>query len=113
VARGGGEVGEPRTPLRCASGGSAGSGLVGCCGSPGGRGEVQASHGGDLQALACSGMFIPLLNFGLTGVVATLVALALKPPGPLVGTVAAPCGLSFLGAAITLGSGATTACNDG
>jgi hypothetical protein len=48
-------------------------------------------------------MFIPLLNSGLTGVVAALVALASKAAGPLGGTMAAACGRSFLGASRTSG----------
>jgi hypothetical protein len=55
------------------------------------------------QPLASSGMFIAFLNSGLTGVVAALVAVALDAPGPLVGVVAAACGLSFLGASVAQG----------
>ena len=50
-----------------------------------------------LQPLASSGMFIAFVNAALTGVFAALVAVALDAPGPLVATVAAACGLSFLG----------------
>jgi hypothetical protein len=56
-----------------------------------------------LQPLTGSGMFIAFLNSGLTGVVAALVAMALDEPGPLVGVVAAACGLSFLGTSVAQG----------
>ena len=46
--------------------------------------------------------FIMLVNSGLTGVFAALVAVGLDAPGPLVGTVAAACGLAFLGSSVTL-----------
>ena len=55
------------------------------------------------QPLASSGAFIMLVNAGLTGVFAGLVAVALDAPGPLVGAVAAACGLAFLGISVTLG----------
>ena len=55
------------------------------------------------QPLASSGAFIMLVNAGLTGVFAGLVAVALDAPGPLVGAVAAACGLAFLGISIVLG----------
>jgi hypothetical protein len=48
-----------------------------------------------LQPLASSGMFIAFVNSALTGVFAALAAVALGAPGPLVGTVAAVCGLSL------------------
>jgi hypothetical protein len=44
-----------------------------------------------------------LVNSGLTGVFAALVAVALDAPGPLVGAVAAACGLAFLGVSVILG----------
>ena len=46
--------------------------------------------------------FIMLVNSGLAGVFAALVAVGLDAPGPLVGTVAAACGLTFLGVSVTL-----------
>ena len=55
------------------------------------------------QMLASSWMFIAFVNSGLTGVLAALVAVALDAPGPLVGTVAAAGGLSFLGASAAQG----------
>jgi hypothetical protein len=42
------------------------------------------------------------VNSGLSGVFAALVAVALDAPGPLVGVVAAACGLAFLGISLTL-----------
>jgi hypothetical protein len=56
-----------------------------------------------LQPLASSGMFIAFVNAALTGVFAALVAVALDAPGPLVGMVAATCGLSFLSISIIQG----------
>ena len=56
-----------------------------------------------LQPLASSGTFIIFLNSGLTGAFAALVAVALNAPGPLVGLVAAACGLSFIGLSVALG----------
>jgi hypothetical protein len=56
-----------------------------------------------VQPLASSGAFVTFLNAGLTGAFAALVAVALNAPGPLVGIVAAACGLSFFGFSITLG----------
>jgi hypothetical protein len=53
-------------------------------------------------ALASSAAFIVLVNSGLSGVFAALVAVALDAPGPLVGVVAAACGLAFLGISLTL-----------
>jgi hypothetical protein len=53
-------------------------------------------------ALASSAAFILLVNSGLSGVFAALVAVALDAPGPLVGVVAAACGLAFLGISLTL-----------
>jgi len=53
-------------------------------------------------ALASSAAFILLVNSGLSGVLAALVAVALDAPGPLVGAVAAACGLAFLGISLTL-----------
>jgi hypothetical protein len=52
--------------------------------------------------LASSAAFILLVNSGLSGVFAALVAVALDAPGPLVGAVAAACGLAFLGISLTL-----------
>jgi hypothetical protein len=54
------------------------------------------------QALASSGAFIVLVNSGLSGVLAGLVAVAFGAPGRLVGVVAAACGLAFLGVSLTL-----------
>src|SRR5918995_3763708 len=53
-------------------------------------------------ALASSAAFILLVNSGLSGVFAALVAVALDAPGPLVAVVAAACGLAFLGISLTL-----------
>jgi hypothetical protein len=55
------------------------------------------------QPFASTGAFITLVNSGLTGVFAALVAVALDAPGPLVGAVAAACGLAFLGVSVILG----------
>jgi hypothetical protein len=55
------------------------------------------------QPLASSGAFMVFVNSGLTSVLAALVAVALNAPGPLVGGVAAACGLSFLGATLAVG----------
>jgi hypothetical protein len=54
------------------------------------------------QPFASTTTFITLVNSGLTGVFAALVAVALDAPGPLVGTVAAACGLAFLGTSAAL-----------
>jgi len=54
------------------------------------------------QPFASSTTFIMLVNAGLTGVFAALVAVALDAPGPLVATVAAACGLAFLGTSAAL-----------
>ena len=54
------------------------------------------------QPFASSTAFITLVNAGLTGVFAALVAVGLHAPGPLVATVAAACGLAFLGTAAAL-----------
>jgi hypothetical protein len=54
------------------------------------------------QPLASSMAFILLVNSGLSGVFAALVAVALGAPGPLVGAVAAVCGQAFLGISLTL-----------
>jgi len=54
------------------------------------------------QPFASSAAFIMLVNAGLTGVFAGLVAVALGATGPLVGAVAAACGLAFLGSSGTL-----------
>src|SRR5918994_6510516 len=54
------------------------------------------------QPFASSTTFITLVNAGLTGVFAGLVAVALDAPGPLVGAAAAGCGLACLGISATL-----------
>jgi hypothetical protein len=54
------------------------------------------------QPFASSTAFILLVNAGLTGVFAALVAVAVDAPGPLVGAVAAACGLAFLGSSAAL-----------
>lgn len=54
------------------------------------------------QPLASSLAFILLVNSGLSGVFAALVAKALDAPGPLVGTVAAACVLAFLSISLYL-----------
>jgi hypothetical protein len=54
------------------------------------------------QPFASSTTFIMLVNAGLTGVFAALVAVAAGAPGPLVATVAAVCGLAFLGTSAAL-----------
>ena len=54
------------------------------------------------QPFASSTTFITLVNAGLTGVFTALVAVALDAPGPLVATVAAACGLAFLGTSAAL-----------
>ena len=54
------------------------------------------------QPFASSTTFIMLVNAGLTGVFAALVAVALGAPGPLVGAVGVACGLAFLGISLTL-----------
>ena len=54
------------------------------------------------QPFASSTAFITLVNSGLTGVFAALVVVALDAPGPLVATVAAACGLAFLGTSAAL-----------
>jgi hypothetical protein len=54
------------------------------------------------QPLASSAAFILLVNSGLSGVLAALVAVALGAPGRLVGVVAAACGLAFLGISLAL-----------
>jgi hypothetical protein len=54
------------------------------------------------QPLASSMAFILLVNSGLSGVFAALVAVALDAPGPLVGAAARACGLAFLGISLTL-----------
>jgi hypothetical protein len=53
------------------------------------------------QPFASSTAFIMLVNAGLAGVFAALVAVALEAPGPLVAAVAAACGLAFLGVSVT------------
>ncbi len=53
--------------------------------------------------LASGGTFITFVTSGLTGAFGALVAVALNAPGPIVGVVAAACGLSFLAAAALLG----------
>jgi hypothetical protein len=54
------------------------------------------------QPFASTTTFITLVNSGLTGVFAALVAVAVNAPGPLVATVAAACGLAFLGISAAL-----------
>jgi hypothetical protein len=54
------------------------------------------------QPFASSTTFITLVNAGLTGVFAGLVAVAMDAPGPLVGAAAAGCGLAYLGISATL-----------
>jgi hypothetical protein len=54
------------------------------------------------QPFASSTTFITLVNAGLTGVFAGLVAVAPDAPGPLVGAAAAGCGLAYLGISATL-----------
>jgi hypothetical protein len=54
------------------------------------------------QPLASSAAFIGLVNSGLSGVLAALVAVGLGASGRLVGAVAAACGLAFLGISLTL-----------
>ena len=55
-----------------------------------------------MQALASSAVFILLVNSALSGVFAALVAVAFHARGPLVGAVAALCGLAALGISLTL-----------
>jgi hypothetical protein len=54
------------------------------------------------QPFASSTAFITLVNAGLTGVFAALVAVAFDAPGPLVGAVGVGCGLAFLGMSAAL-----------
>jgi hypothetical protein len=54
------------------------------------------------QPVASSTAFITLVNSGLTGVFAALVAVALDGPGGTVATVAPACGLAFLGISLAL-----------
>ncbi len=53
--------------------------------------------------LASGGTFITFVTSGLTGAFGALVAVALNAPGPLVGIVAAACGLCFFGLSVTPG----------
>ncbi|HEY3116776.1 MAG TPA: hypothetical protein VGK54_08545 [Chloroflexota bacterium] len=53
--------------------------------------------------LASSGTFITFFNAGLIGVFAGLVAGALSAPGPVIGVVAAACGVGFFGTTAALG----------
>lgn len=55
------------------------------------------------QPLASGGAFMVFVNSGLSSVLAALVAVALHAPGPLIGLVAAACGLSFLSTTLTVG----------
>jgi hypothetical protein len=55
------------------------------------------------QPFASTTTFITLVNAGLIGVFAGLVAVALGGTGPLAGAVAAGCGLAFVGISATLG----------
>jgi hypothetical protein len=54
------------------------------------------------QPFASSTAFITLVNAGLTGVFAALVAVAVDAPGPLVALVAVACGSAFLGISAAL-----------
>src|SRR5215831_14325487 len=56
-----------------------------------------------LQPLASSGTFITVLNAGLIGVFAALIAVTFNAPGPLIGLAAAACGLSFRGVPVASG----------
>jgi hypothetical protein len=69
---------------------------------PGGWNPLRADRSLIVGALASSTAFIVLVNSGLSGVFAALVAVALDAPGPLIGAVAAACGLAFLGTSLTL-----------
>ena len=69
---------------------------------PGGWNPLRADRSLIVGALASSTAFILLVNSGLSGVFAALVAVAFDAPGPLVGAVAAACGLAFLGISLTL-----------
>jgi hypothetical protein len=53
--------------------------------------------------LASGGTFITVVTAGLTGAFGALVALALDAPGPIIGVVAAACGLAFLVGSVLLG----------
>jgi hypothetical protein len=54
------------------------------------------------QPFASSTAFITLVNAGLTGVFAALVAVAFDALGPLLGAVGVACGLAFLGMSAAL-----------
>jgi hypothetical protein len=54
------------------------------------------------QPFASSTAFITMVNAGLTGVFAALVAVAFDATGPLVGVVGVGCGLAFLGMSAAL-----------
>ena len=55
------------------------------------------------QPLASTGAFITFLNSSMIGAFAALVTLAFGAPGPVVGVVAAGCGLSFMGLSVVRG----------
>ncbi|TMD82937.1 MAG: hypothetical protein E6I74_06580 [Chloroflexi bacterium] len=56
-----------------------------------------------LQPLASSGTFITFVSAGLAGAFGALVAVALNAPGPVVGVVAAACGVAYAGISVMLG----------
>src|SRR2546430_13333107 len=56
-----------------------------------------------LQPLASSGTFITFVTAGLAGAFGALVAVALNAPGPVVGVVAAACGVAYFGISVMLG----------
>jgi hypothetical protein len=64
--------------------------------------HLMGPHPAWMGLFASSTAFIMLVNSGLAGVFAALVAVGLDAPGPLVGTVAAACGLAFLGISVAL-----------
>jgi len=56
-----------------------------------------------LQPLASSGTFITFVTAGLTGAFGALAAVALNAPSPLVGIVAAACGVAYFALTVVLG----------
>ena len=56
-----------------------------------------------LQPLASSGTFITFVSASLAGAFGALVAVALNAPGPVVGVVAAACGVAYFGISVMLG----------
>jgi hypothetical protein len=56
-----------------------------------------------LQPLASSGAFITILNGGLSGAFAAVVAVALGAPGPVVGLVAAASAIVYVAITVALG----------